>query len=101
MERSLLPKLKHLSLIVCDLRSRHGLRVEVLDAPGGQSLRFGMVVVPVYGAHPYSEYIWNFRSPSSPTHMHGYANGTREVFVAQLADVLRGRRIACCDFLVS
>ena len=95
MERPLLPKLKHLSPIVRRLRSRHGLRVEVLDASGGQSLRLGAVVVPVYGAGPDCRDLWNFKSPTNPTHMHGYPNGARDLFIDQLADALRGR--VCCD----
>jgi len=97
----LLPKLKHLSPIVRRLRSRHGLRVEVLDAPDGQSLRLGAVVVPVYGADPDCRDLWNFRSPTNPTHMHGYPNGARDIFISQLADVLRGRRMPCCDSTAS
>ena len=97
MEHPLLPRLKHLSPIVRRLRSRHGLRVEVLDVPGGQLLRLGAVMVPVYGADGDCRDLWNFRSPTNLTHMHGYPNGARDVFISQLADVLRGRVMACCD----
>lgn len=97
MEHPLLPKIKHLNPIADHLRSRHALRVEVLDAPDGQSLRLGAVVVPVYGADPDCQDLWNFRSSTVRTHMHGYPNGARDIFIAQLADVLRGRGMGCCD----
>jgi hypothetical protein len=91
-----LPKLRHLKPIVAGL-SRHGLDVAVVDAADGQYLRSGAIVVPVFGAAAECRDLWNFRSPANPRHSHGYPNGARELFIAQLADVLRGGGMICCD----
>ena len=56
---------KHMIPIVRLLRLPHGLRGEVLDAPDGQSLPVGAVVVPVYGASLDCQDLWSFRIPTN------------------------------------
>jgi hypothetical protein len=96
LELTVLPKIRHLEPILARL-ARRGLRVAVVDTAGGQYLRSAATTVAVYGAAEGCRDLWNFRSLANPRHAHGYPNGTRDLFVAQLADVLRGGGMACCD----